>query len=92
VTRQVLEVTHMYPPDDVVNDNRVWGVKQGMQSLRYFGELHPRNAEYLFQVLVTVDKFPFVSILYVTVAMIVIIQFLIQRLEYLHTSHGQCQT
>ena len=41
--------------DEVVDDDGVGGSEEALQSVRYLGELHPRNLKDLLEVLVVVD-------------------------------------
>lgn len=58
-------ITHD-PPDNMVDNDRVWWMEEWVQPLRNFGKLHPLNAKYLLEIFVAVYEFSFMCVLQVT--------------------------
>lgn len=63
VARRLFALRAPFHGDHVVDNDRVWGVEQGVQSLRNLRELHARTPEYLLQVFIAHYVFALVCIL-----------------------------
>lgn len=63
VACRFLLVSTLNAADEMVDDDRIWRVKERVESLRNLGKLHPGAAEDLLHVLVAPDELPLLLIL-----------------------------